>query len=104
MVSVQKVLSLLGQSCSGCNEKYRRQLIRKVKQMTNRPSPEDDPNCIILGDQNPSCKHTWEKKVTTVRVEGIKMRRTIISCRDCGHRGLYKGRAVELVPVTEEDS
>ena len=30
-LSLQQVLSLLGQSCSACNEKYRRGLIRKVK-------------------------------------------------------------------------
>ena len=41
-LSLQQVLSLLGQSCSACNEKYRRGLIRKVKALAAKNAVSAD--------------------------------------------------------------
>lgn len=39
-ISVKRVLSLLGQPCSGCNEAYRRRLIRKIKSLAKKSNPQ----------------------------------------------------------------
>jgi len=56
-LSLQQVLSLLGQSCAACNEKYRRRLIRKVKSLARK---NEDDTASEKKDRCDDCRHIEE--------------------------------------------